>query len=88
MDAEKWELLKEDRRIENTNTVTLLMKVNFMNQTHNTLKFGRKPLEEKSMKISPMKLLEDISFLRDLKENLKTKTENQNSMLNDYIEFG
>lgn len=59
-----------------------------MNQTHNTLKFGRKPLEEKSMKISPMKLLEDISFLRDLKENLKTKTENQNSMLNDYIEFG
>lgn len=88
MDAEKWELLKEDRRIENINTATLLMKVNITNQTPNILKFGKKPLEEKSMKTNPMKLLEDISFLRDLKENLKTKTENQNSMLNDYIEFG
>lgn len=75
-----WGSMKEVRRMENINMDILSMKENIMNPTPNILMFGKRHSEEKYMKTKQTRPLENTSFRQDIKENLKTKTENPNSM--------
>jgi hypothetical protein len=72
--------MKEVRQMGNINTDILLMKGNITNPTPNILMFGKKHSEEKYMRTKQTKLLGNILSRQDIKENLKTKTGNLNSM--------